>query len=480
MAVHKRPSQIVELDLEATAELPVIDFDDAHTAEVLAGSSTAVTDVFPTPVVPAGVADLADSLRDVEHRLQRKIERVGKLEAELTAARTQAEALRGQMEEARSAGEARESALRAELAAAVQRDADLQREFMALQGNLVEARSQLQTQHAALTESQVQAQQRASAQRNQERDLIELRRRSEQQLEALATWQGFRAVSESMLAEREAQLQGVDARHAAALQEIGSQCAFLKDELAVARQQSAAQIAALTQSLQESAQAQAAAAEQLRLTNVRVGELGIELATSQGVVAQTQAELDAMRATEEKARLGAARFDAQQQQIEALQAQLAAATEALREAEAQLLRAGERVKRLESEAHAGAALLGNLQQNMQRLGRDDTGTRPALQMESGEIALRVLIRQEGGSDVVYPLSRRTSIGRTPDNDIQVDTTFISRHHAVLLSNSDHCIVEDLNSTNGVLVNGRRVGRQILHDGDMVTVGRTEFKYQQRS
>jgi hypothetical protein len=310
--------------------------------------------------------------------------------------------------------------------------------------------------------------------------MLELRRRSEQQLEALATWQGFRAVSDSMLAEREAQLQGVDARHAAALQEIGLQCAFLKDELAVARQQSATQIAALTQSLQESAQAQAAAAEELRVTNARAGELGIELATSQGVVAQTQAQLDAMRATEEKARLSAARFDAQQQQIEALQAQLAAATESLREAEAQLLRAGERVKRLESEAHAGAALLGNLQQNMQRLGRDDTGTRPALQMESGEIALRVLIRQEGGSDVVYPLSRRTSIGRTPDNDIQVDTTFISRHHAVLLSNSDHCIVEDLNSTNGVLVNGRRVGRQILHDGDMVTVGRTEFKYQQRS
>ncbi len=36
------------------------------------------------------------------------------------------------------------------------------------------------------------------------------------------------------------------------------------------------------------------------------------------------------------------------------------------------------------------------------------------------------------------------------------------------------------STNGVLVNGRRVGRQILQDGDTVTVGKTEFKYQQRS
>ena len=40
----------------------------------------------------------------------------------------------------------------------------------------------------------------------------------------------------------------------------------------------------------------------------------------------------------------------------------AAGSEKLREAEAQLLRAGERVKRLESEAHAGAALLGNLQE----------------------------------------------------------------------------------------------------------------------
>ena len=62
----------------------------------------------------------------------------------------------------------------------------------------------------------------------------------------------------------------------------------------------------------------------------------------------------------------------------------------------------------------------------------------------------------------------------------MDASWISRHHAVLLSSPDHCIVEDLNSTNGVLVNGRRVGRQILHDGDTVTVGKTEFIYQQRS
>ena len=88
------------------------------------------------------------------------------------------------------------------------------------------------------------------------------------------------------------------------------------------------------------------------------------------------------------------------------------------------------------------------------------------------------MRQEGGADVSYPLGRRTTIGRTPDNDIQIDTTYISRHHAVVLSNSQDCIIEDLNSTNGVLVNGRRVGRQVLHDGDSVTVGDTVFTFQQ--
>jgi hypothetical protein len=197
-------------------------------------------------------------------------------------------------------------------------------------------------------------------------------------------------------------------------------------------------------------------------------------------IAEQQQQLDALRALEEKARHAAGVHDEQQRQIALLQIELSTANAQLREAESQLRAASERVQRLESEAHASAALLGNLQQNMERLGRDDTGSRPALKLVAPEPALRVLLRQEGGSELAYPLGRRTTVGRTPENDIQIDTTFVSRHHAVLLSNSDHCIVEDLNSTNGVLVNGRRVGRQILHDGDTVTVGRTEFIYQQRS
>lgn len=93
--------------------------------------------------------------------------------------------------------------------------------------------------------------------------------------------------------------------------------------------------------------------------------------------------------------------------------------------------------------------------------------------------LHVLVREEDGTEVVYPLGRHSTVGRTPDNDIQVNHTVVSRHHAVLLTGGEHCIIEDLNSTNGIVVNGLRVTRQLLHDGDVVTIGNTHFRYETR-
>lgn len=479
MAVQKLPSHPADEDLEATAELPVVDFADVPDGDVAALSdSVLATDVFPAPLLPAGVADLADSLRDVEQRLQRKIDRVAQLEAELGDAGHQIGELRQQLEHTQRTGAEREAALRADLAAAGQRAADLQREQSVLQNSLAEIRTQLQAQREALGESQVQAEQRASMQRHNERDLLELRRRSSQQHEVLSTWQGFRAVTESMLSERDEQLRSIDARHAAELNEVRAQAAQLQSDLSLARDASAARIAALEESLRSAGLTQQANAAALRAAAEQAVRLHAQLAERDATIAGLQQQLDVLRAVEEKARLGAASYDEQQQQIARLQTALSAANDRLHESTEQARLAAERQRRLESEAHASAALLGNLQQNMARLGSDDTGARLALKPPVE--AVRMLIREEGGAAVTYQLGRRTTIGRTPENDIQLDTSFISRHHAVLLSNTDHCIVEDLNSTNGVLVNGRRVGRQILHDGDTLTVGRTEFRYQQRS
>jgi len=45
---------------------------------------------------------------------------------------------------------------------------------------------------------------------------------------------------------------------------------------------------------------------------------------------------------------------------------------------------------------------------------------------------------------------RVIAGRTPDNDVQIDSRFISRHHCQVITTPHSCVVEDLNSTNGIL------------------------------
>jgi len=101
-----------------------------------------------------------------------------------------------------------------------------------------------------------------------------------------------------------------------------------------------------------------------------------------------------------------------------------------------------------------------------------------------EIALegpaRLLIRTDGNTDFVHVLGRRTRIGRGSDNELVLDTKHVSRYHAVLLAGPVHTSIEDLNSTNGVYVNGKRISRQVLKDGDRVAVGRTQFRYTVRS
>ena len=71
---------------------------------------------------------------------------------------------------------------------------------------------------------------------------------------------------------------------------------------------------------------------------------------------------------------------------------------------------------------------------------------------------------------------RFVIGRTSDNDLQIDSKFISRHHAQIITTQQTCVLEDLNSTNGIHVRSKRVRRRILNDGDVVQIGQHEIMY----
>jgi type II secretory pathway predicted ATPase ExeA/pSer/pThr/pTyr-binding forkhead associated (FHA) protein len=71
---------------------------------------------------------------------------------------------------------------------------------------------------------------------------------------------------------------------------------------------------------------------------------------------------------------------------------------------------------------------------------------------------------------------RMIIGRTSDNDLQIRSKFISRHHAQITTDRHQCVIEDLNSTNGLYVGARRVKHHVLRDGDAVQLGEHTLVY----
>ena len=314
-----------------------------------------------------------------------------------------------------------------------------------------------------------------------------------------------------------------------------------------------ARLAAAEQRIHELDRAVAAAAHD---AGVREGEIHARLAAEQGRAQELSAALDAARAEHaamleatraERAALEQQHIGAQQrltaleaesqeygEMLRTLHEQLASATGRAETLSSDLLAAEDRIRtletdlrardvsierleraereararaddigrsleernqligRLEAEAASSAAVLGSIQQNLERFGQDGApagGDASAAAEDSAQAAhaaadahlpleqiARLLVRTEGDSGIVHVLGRRTSIGRTADNDLRIDAESVSRHHAVVLATTTGTVIEDLHSTNGVFVNGVRVSRQRLHEGDLVTIGRAEFRY----
>ncbi|HEX3849067.1 MAG TPA: FHA domain-containing protein [Steroidobacteraceae bacterium] len=132
------------------------------------------------------------------------------------------------------------------------------------------------------------------------------------------------------------------------------------------------------------------------------------------------------------------------------------------------------IRRLERSESNNANVLGRIQTSIERLGGSPlqvhTTAPPA-----GEWSAE-LIRIDGERPETYTLSRRTRIGRATGCELQIDSTSVSRHHALVLVGPREAIIEDLNSTNGVIVNGRKISKTLLNDGDAVTIGEIQFRY----
>lgn len=76
-----------------------------------------------------------------------------------------------------------------------------------------------------------------------------------------------------------------------------------------------------------------------------------------------------------------------------------------------------------------------------------------------------------------PLTKeRTTIGRKPHNDIQIDNLAISGDHAAIVTILKDSFLEDLNSTNGTYVNGKAIKKQLLQGGDSIEIGKYKIKF----
>lgn len=73
-------------------------------------------------------------------------------------------------------------------------------------------------------------------------------------------------------------------------------------------------------------------------------------------------------------------------------------------------------------------------------------------------------------------SDRLTLGRTAANDVHIFDQAVSKEHAVILTVGNDQILEDLGSTNGTVVNGQKVKKHILQNGDVIELGRYRLKY----
>ena len=90
---------------------------------------------------------------------------------------------------------------------------------------------------------------------------------------------------------------------------------------------------------------------------------------------------------------------------------------------------------------------------------------------------KLILSLDGSVIREVPLDKeRVTIGRKPQNDIQIENLAVSSEHACIVTILNDSFLEDLGSTNGTLVNGNPIKKHILQNNDVVEIGNYKLKY----
>ncbi len=90
---------------------------------------------------------------------------------------------------------------------------------------------------------------------------------------------------------------------------------------------------------------------------------------------------------------------------------------------------------------------------------------------------KLVVTAAGSASQEVPLDKeRITIGRRDDNDIRLDDGATSGHHAAVITVMNDSFLQDLNSTNGTFINGKRIQKHALRTGDVIVIGRARIEY----
>jgi pSer/pThr/pTyr-binding forkhead associated (FHA) protein len=106
----------------------------------------------------------------------------------------------------------------------------------------------------------------------------------------------------------------------------------------------------------------------------------------------------------------------------------------------------------------------------------EAAARPARRKKK-EIPQLVVITADRNVGTRYMLTEELRVGRAASSNILIDDTYASQQHARIYSSNGGFYVEDLGSTNGTYVNGRKISYPLeLRIGDRIKIGKTVFEF----
>ena len=231
-------------------------------------------------------------------------------------------------------------------------------------------------------------------------------------------------------------------------------------------------------------------AEEIRMLRFELGEAQDTVVQTEALNSQLASDLvDTRGFKEELERMLTDSDEQSRRRIEELETELARVTAVARDLD----------EKLEGRSNAINVLLAELARKSKQLDSiDDLGDvisdlddrisdefrddeeHAAPSARAADRVTRVLLGKIGDKLLRFPLFKdRLTIGRTGDNDIQLNAPYISRRHAVVTTDGETTRIIDWGSKNGVFVNSSRVTEHFLKNGDVVTIGNAHFRYDER-